>query len=189
MKIKSLLFFSLFFLLIKAQTYQYDIVLFDDVIGVGTAEKKVNSDGSYNLELQTKAKAKVMFKERSSANEVSILLKNNQLIECKYQKESNGEVQDVKITFENGKYYHTDNGVTKVVEKPIKYTTTHFFFEEPVNVTEVYVERMNEFVPIVKEGNVYKTEVDGGSNYYTYENGVLVEFRMKNVINVYMNKV
>lgn len=175
---------------LNAQNYKYDIVLFNDVIGTGTANQTKNTDGSLNYVLKTNAKAKVMFKERTSTSDISMVFKNGVLSNCNLKREKDGEWQSVQIKFENGNHYFIENGVKKQVEKPIKFTTTQFFFKEPVGVKEVYVERLNVFVPIVKEeANVYRTDIDGGANFYKYENGVMIEFRMKNVINVYMNKV
>lgn len=187
-------FFILLFLFllnsVAAQNYKYDIVLFNDVIGTGNANQIKNTDGTISYTLKTQAKAKVMFKERTSTSDILMVYKNDALTSCKLKREKDGEWQNVEIKFENGKHYFVENGQKQQVEKPIKFTTTQFFFKEPVGVSEVYVERLNVFVPIVKEeANVYKTVIDGGTNYYKYENGVLVEFRLKNVINVYMNKV
>ncbi len=179
----------LFFMTAQAQNYKYDIVLFNDVIGTGTANQSKNNDGSINYVLKTQAKAKVMFKERTSTSDISLNFKNNVLTSGKLKREKDGEWQDVELKYENGKHYFVEGGTKKQVIKPIQFTTTQFFFTEPIGLKEVYVERLNEFVPIVKDGSTYVTEIEGGTNFYTYKNGVLVEFRMKNVINVYMNKV
>lgn len=180
----------LLFTSIAAQNYKYDIVLFNDVIGAGTATQTKNSDGSITYTLKTNAKAKVMFKERTSTSDINMVFKSGVLSNCKLKREKDGEWQNVELKYENGSHFFIENGVKKQVEKPINFTTTQFFFKEPVGIKEVYVERLNVFVPIIKEdGNIYRTDIDGGANFYKYENGVLVEFRMKNVINVYMNKV
>ena len=91
---------------------------------------------------------------------------------------------------ENGKHYYSLDGNKVPVAKPVTFTSTQLFFKEPVGVSEIYVERLNIFTPIEKkEEGLYKTVVDGSDNYYRYENGAMVEFRMKNVVNVYMNKL
>lgn len=185
-------FFILAFLItanLNAQDFKYNIVLFNDVIGEGIAKQSKNSDGSLNYILKTNAKAKVMFKERTNTSDISMVYKNNILASCKMKREKDGEWQNIELKYEDGKHYFIEDGSKKLVSKPIQFTSTQFFFKEPVGVNEVYIERLNEFVPIVKSGNVYKTVADGGTNFYTYENGKLVEFRMKNVINVYMYKV
>lgn len=105
-------------------------------------------------------------------------------------REKDGDIQEVEIVYEGGRHYYIENEKKLPVQKRITYTTTRLFFEEPVGVDEVYVERLNVFVPIQYEGDgVYKTVIEGGDNYYHYENGILVEFRLKKGINIYMKKV
>lgn len=173
-----------------AQTNSYDIVLLNDVIGNGTSIQSKATDGLIKYVLKTKASAKILFKDHSSTSDIVMLYNGNTLNNCTLKREKDGVWQDVKITYENGKHYFAENGVKTPVAKPVTFTTTLLFFKEPKGVSEIYVERLNIFVPIYKEEEgLYKTTIDGGDNYYRYKNGVLVEFRLKKGINVYMNKV
>jgi hypothetical protein len=174
------------------EIYKYDIVLFGKSIGQGVAKKVIQPDGTIQYSLTTQAKAKVMFKDRTSQIDVKLncskddnLLKSGNL-----KRERDGEWQHVSFRHANGKHIIDNDG--KVIEesKPIKYTTTHFFFVEPKNVKEVYVERLQIFVPVVKESeNTYSCKVDGGTNFYTYKDGKLVEFKTKQTITVSMNLI
>jgi len=169
---------------------EYNIVLFGNVIGKGTVKKTVKADGTIHYYLYTKANAKVMMKERTNMSEINLYYKNNVLQNGTLKKEKDGEWQNVDFKFNGTKYTIVNDGKTIEETKPIKYTTTSFFFEEPKNIKEAYVERLQTFVPIVKESEgVYSTKVDGGTNYYTYKNGKLVEFRTKQTINIYMNLI
>lgn len=167
---------------------EYEIVLFGKNIGKGTAKKIVKADGTVHYYLYTKANAKVMMKERTNMSEINLYYKNNVLQNGTLKKEKDGEWQNVDYKYNGNKYIITNDGKTIEETKPIKYTTTSFFFEEPKNITEAYVERLQIFVPINKESEgVYSTKVDGGTNYYTYKNGKLVEFKTKQGITIYMN--
>lgn len=176
-------------LFLKAQNGKYDIVLFGNEIGTGTTVV-TNNSGKTSYTLETKAKATVMFKERTSYTKINMTYAGKVLESCNLKREKDGEWQDVKITYENGKHFYTENGVKKAVARPITFTSTQLFFKEPVGVSEIYVERLNIFTPIQKEEEgLYKTVIDGGDNYYRYENGVLVEFRLKKGVNIYMNRL
>lgn len=176
--------------LLYSQSAQYEIVLFNDVIGKGDVRKTQLDQGITQLHLVSEAKAKVMFKERYSLTDVTIKMKDGIVIECTLIRKKEDEQQNVEIITENGTQFYIENGQKNKIAKSITYTTTHFFFQEPIGVKYAYVERLNEFVPIENLGNgLYKTKVDGADNYYQYKNGVLVEFRMKKGVNVYMNKV
>ncbi len=190
MKIKFLFITLLFFLItVKAQSSKYDIFLLNDVIGNGIASQSENNDGSISYVLKTEVNAKLMFKERTALLDVELVFKDDVLIGGRLNRETNGEYQTVEFINEEGNTYYIENDEKEIIEKPINYTTTQFFFNEPIGVDEVYIERLNEFVPIEKEGNTYVTRVEGSVNYYIYENNKLVEYRMKNVIDIFMYKV
>lgn len=173
-----------------AQTLNYDIVLFGNTIGNGKGTSSKTQSGTLNYKLVTQAKANVMFKERTSYTDIEMEYKGEVLQSCKLKREKDGEWQDIKIVLENGKHYFLENGKKIAVAKPVTFTSTQLFFKEPVGVKEIYIERLNMFAPLVKEADgLYKTVIEGGDNYYRYENGVMVEFRLKKGVNVYMNKV
>lgn len=175
---------------VAAQSSEYDIVLFGKSIGDGEAVSKQIANGKTQYKLFTKAEANVMFKKRTSMTDIDLSYDGKTLTSCKLDREKDGELQHIEIIYENGKHYFIEDGKKQAVKKPITYTTTQLFFEEPIGVKEVYVERLNIFAPLEYEGDgVYKTVVDGGDNYYRYENGVLVELRIKKGVNIYMNKV
>lgn len=186
--------FILIFLLssftLEAQRHQYEIVLFGNAIGNGNASRTISSNGVLNYQLKTKASAHVMFKDRTSQSDIDMQYKGDLLHSCKLKREKDGVWQDIEIVYENGTHYFIENGVKEKVSKPITFTTTQLFFEEPVGVAEIYVERLNIFAPIIKKDEgLYKTVIEGGDNYYRYENGVMVEYRLKKGVNIYINKV
>lgn len=192
MKIKSLILSLLlgFVSISLCQSSKYDIVLFGNTIGTGSANVSKTTSGNLYYKLVTSASANVMFKERTSHTDIEMEYKGNVLQSCKLKREKDGEWEDIKIVLENGKHYFILDGKKTSVTKPVTFTSTQLFFKEPVGIKEIYIERLNIFAPIQKESEgLYKTVIEGGDNYYRYENGVMVEFRLKKGVNVYMNKV
>ena len=175
---------------VSAQSFEYDIILFGKSIGKGEASVKQIDAGQVQYNLYTQAEANVMFKKRTSLTDINLSYDANTLTSCNLMREKDGDIQEVEIVYKGGRHYYIENEKRLPVQKRITYTTTRLFFEEPVGVSEVYVERLNVFVPIEYEGDgVYKTVIEGGDNYYHYENGILVEFRLKKGVNIYMKKV
>lgn len=184
------IFFAVLFLavgMLHAQSYKYNIVLLGKEIGYGNGKVIKDSNGATTYSLVTHAEAKVMFKDKVNDTDIKITRKDGVLQKCLLHKVEDGEVQHVEINYENGKHYYIENGKKTVITKPIKFTTTELFYKEPKGITEVFVERLNVFVPIKKvEEGLYLTEIDGANNYYKYKDGKMVEFHLKKVINVYM---
>ena len=192
MKIKFLLFSLLLCVSSMAisQSLNYDIILFGNSIGNGKGAVSKTTSGNLNYKLVTSASAKVIFKEHTSSLDIELEYKGDILQNCKLRREENGEWRDIKIVLENGKHYFVENGKKSPITKPVTFTSTQLFFKEPIGIKEIYIERLNIFTPLVKESTgLYKTAFEGGDNFYRYVNGVMVEFRMKKGINVYMNKV
>lgn len=182
--------FVLAVLNVSAQSFEYDIILFGKSIGKGEASVKQIASGQVQYKLYTQAEANVMFKNRTSLTDINLSFDAKTLTSCNLMREKDGDIQEVEIVYEGGRHYYIENEKKLPVQKRITYTTTQLFFEEPAGVDEVYVERLNVFVPIQYEGDgVYKTVIEGGDNYYHYENGILVEFRLKKGVNIYMKKV
>lgn len=183
-----LVIFTAFSTLAADFVAEYDIILFGKSIGKGIVKKTVKADGTVHYHLYTSAKAKVMMKDRTSMSDVNLFFKNNMLQNGTLKREKDGEYQNVAFKYTGSNYQINNDGKTLEESKPIRFTTTSFFFEEPKNIKEAYVERLQTFVPIVKESEgVYSTKVDGGTNYYTYKDGKLVEFKTKQGISIYMN--
>ncbi|MGB1247416.1 MAG: DUF6134 family protein [Chitinophagales bacterium] len=190
---RTLLFILLatFSLSVFGQTDNYEIQVLNKIVGNGTAVKSTNGDGSTSYQIKSSASAKIFFKQYTLVTDLKMSYKNGKMTSLTFDKTYNGEQEFIEIKYEGSQYYFYDkNGNKKDVEKDIKFTSTEMFFKEPVGISEVYVERINAFAPIENLGDgKYKTKVDGNVNFYTYENGELVEFKIKALVNVYMNKI
>lgn len=185
---KFLLIFFLFIQFPAVEKAAYDIRILNKTIGDTFTQKNEIEDGSVEYIFKSKAKARVFFKERTSEADVKVIYKNGLMMSatCKYERD--GAWEFVKMNRVNG-VYEIDNNGEKIVEKnPIKFSVTKLFFEEPLGVQKVWIERLSEYVDLEKiEDHQYRVKVEGKYNFYTYENGKLVEYMNKNIVNVYMN--
>ncbi len=173
-----------------AQKSTFSIVLLNKEIGIGNGyEKKVGNGKLYHFD--TVAEATVLFKKIKQKTDIDLEFDDKGFLKyCKLNREKNNEKQNVEIKSENGKLLFINNGEKSLIEKPIRCTATMLLFKEPVGLKEVFIERLNIFVPIENKGNgLYKVIVEGGDNYYQYENGVLVEYRLKKIVNVKMSRI
>lgn len=172
---------------LSAQTRYYDIVLFGDTIGEISSLQKNFSDTEYELSYTSKAEAEVFFTHTKTFVQAKILYKDGFLNKAHIVRKKNDDFQEIDYKWENSKYSVTENGKKSIDEKKIYFCTTDFFFEEPVNVERVFVERLLESVDVQHLGNnQYLTKVDGGSNLYTYKNGVLQSLKSKKGISIFM---
>jgi hypothetical protein len=185
--------FRLFFLLCLplfsiAQAISYDIVIFGNVIGEAQAQRQNLEDGSIRYSFKSNAKAKVFFRDRTSQADVSIIYKNDKLKSATCKIERDGDWQFIQMERVNDIYKIDNDGEELIEENPIKFSSTMLFFIEPVGVQKIWIERLSDYASIEKvDIHKYKMKVDGKYNFYTYENGKLVEFMNKNIVNVYMH--
>lgn len=189
---KHLYLFSIsifgFLTILNAQIRHYDIVLFGDIIGEISTQKKNISATEYELSYTSKAEAEVFFTQTKTFTQAKILFKNNFLNTGYIIRKKNSDVQEINLHWDNIKYVITENGKEMNDNEKIYFCTTNFFFKEPINIHRVYVERLLKYVEIEHLGNnQYLTKVDGGSNLYTYKNGILQNLKSKKGISIYMN--
>ncbi len=170
-----------------AQVRHYDIELFGDVIGEIITQKKNISDTEYELSYRSKAEATVFFISTKTDVRAKILFKDNYVNTGYILRKKNDESQEIHCKWNGSDYTIINNDVKSIETQKIYYCSTNFFFQEPVNIKKVYIERLGVFEEIEHLGNhQYLTKVDGGTNLYTYKNGVLQSLKSKKGISIYM---
>jgi hypothetical protein len=71
--------------------------------------------------------------------------------------------------------------VEEFISKPIHWTVTRLFYEEPVGVTEVYAEYYGTFIPIKPRGTgEYVVQLVKNRDVYVYQKGQLVKIMKEN---------
>lgn len=164
---------------------EYDIVIFNKTIGNTVAEMKVLKDGSVEYIFNSNAEAKVFFRERTSAANVSVLYKDGVMHSANCNYERDGEIFYVKMKKNDDRYEIENNGEILKEKNPILFSATKLFFEEPIGVDKVWIERLSKYEDVEKvDDHKYRVQVEGKYNFYTYENGILIEYMNKNIVNV-----
>lgn len=167
---------------------EYDIVIFNKTIGNTIVEKKILKDGGIEYIFRSNAAAKVFFKERTSSADISVIYKNGVMHSANCNYERDGEKFYVEMKKVNEFYEIKNNDKFIKEQNPINFSVTKLFFEEPIGIDKVWVERLSEYTDLEKiDEHKYRVEVEGKYNFYTYENAVLVEYMNKNIVNVYMH--
>lgn len=185
-------FFLLFVVLaftkaITAQKQYYDVKLFGNVVGEVIVEKKVISPEKVSYHFDSDAEATLFFVRTRTKAVSNLTYENGRMINAYVYRKKNEEVQELFYKYDGTKYQVKDNGKPLTISKKITYCTANFFLQEPKNINEVFVERLNYFAPIQHLGNgQYLTKVDGGTNLYTYKNGVLQSLKSTKGVSIYM---
>lgn len=182
-----LLFISLLFVNNSfCQSRTYDIILFGDTIGELISTKLKISDSEYILSYVSNAEATVFFVETKSYINNKLIFKNNFVSESKVYRKKNDDVADFICNW-NGNYYDIIfNNEKKIEKEKIYFCATNFFFDEPIQIYKVYIERLQKFTVIEHLGNhIYMTKLAGATNTYTYKNGVLQSVKSKKGISIY----
>ncbi|WP_373496850.1 DUF6134 family protein [Aquiflexum sp.] len=88
-----------------------------------------------------------------------------------------------KVDSKNYKYENTSP-----IHKPLHFSSSVFFFEEPVNISEFMADGFGLVSPIQKVKDYYEVDVNGNKNKYYYVNGVLEKIVMYSPIKNYVVK-
>ena len=85
--------------------------------------------------------------------------------------------ENIKIDYEIKK----EKSITQVKLNNIAYTQLSLYFFEPVNVSQVYSDKYEQYLKIEKKQNqLYAIDFpDGNKNYYSYSNGVCSRVRVE----------
>lgn len=182
-----LLCFSLSSIDSFAQKRFYNVKIFGNIVGSVTVEKKNLATNRSSYHFNSDAEAVLLFVKTKTHAITNVTFENNILVKGYVLREQNEDRQELFYTWDGSKYLIRDNGKNLVLNREIKYCTANFFMIEPLNFKEVFVERFNYFVPIQHLGNgQYLTKVDGGTNLYSYKNGILQSLKSTKGVSVYM---
>lgn len=187
MKLFIIFLFLCFSIVVNAQNRVYEVIFFGDVIGKVELEKRKINENSFSYHFNSETETSVFFMDIKTKAVTDLIYENNLLKVAYVLRIKNNKTHELTYNWDSKKYLVKDNEEDLIIEKKITYCTANFFFSEPKNVSEVFVERFNYFVPIEYLGNnKYLTKVDGGTNLYTYKNGILQSVKSKKGLSVYM---
>jgi len=177
---KSLLLFPVFYIQIficSAQTFTYTAKALGINAGTLTVNKKtVNLVDFYQFETHSEVDyllGKIKVDHITKASYKSGTLQNAYV-----RNEKNGEVEYYSsTTYDGSRYETTTEKGKKTLNRAVNYSLAMIFFSEPAGKTEIFSERLGEFVPIKKTGDhMYEVTLPDGDKYtYRYTDGKMVQ--------------
>ena len=183
-----LLLACLYFQSLIGQTTHFKIYKGKHPIGAIKAQKMtvgtktvydVSSTASYRfiLKYTRETDTKVTFEGDILESVDAKIFMNEDLKEHRITKKSNSSYQ---CEFKQGK-------INACPTNPINWSISMFYFKEPVNQTQVFVESFQQLCPIEQlEPHLYKVTLPQNRiNHYVYKKGVLQEIRVfRKMINL-----
>lgn len=175
----------------NVQKLEFDVILMNNKIGSASVEKHVKSD-STQYYLKSNSLAKVLMVKQSSSVSFDVLFKKGQMIYSQYKSTKADESINTKVFWDKNKYLINHNGVSKTTPTAISMSTIQLYFQEPKNIAKIFVERIGDYISIVKkaEGSYAYTLPDGVTTTYKYIAGKIQEIEIsKGMGSVYMKLV
>lgn len=169
---------------LSAQTLLYDVFLFGDKIGSTTIQRLDEGNGRVRYRVRSNSNARVLFITRTNQMEQDVLYENGQLTSS-YCRNLVDEVENVvTVTWQSAKYIVRKGMDLLTVDEPVKLSSASMYFNEPVNASRIFSERIGRFVPVQQLGkNKYELQLpDGVTNVIQYKDGIPVEIEMKKTL-------
>ncbi len=144
---------------------------------VTTSAKQAGEQWTYNV--HSDVNFKVLWKEYHRQTSNNVQYQNGYVKEsfsCVYM---NNELEDSSALNLSGAAYQgfRTPDIRFQLNSKVQFTTAKLYFQEPVNVDQIYSERFLAYCALEAQGNnKYKLHLPNGKvNYYTYKNHKLIE--------------
>lgn len=166
--------------ILQAQKIQYDVILMGKKIG-NMEVVKSNGDFGERYIVQSESSAKVLFVKQDSKVSFDVLYKSGSLVNSLYVSEKKDDNIITKVNKHNNIYKVLFNDKSHQVQEQIQFSSVMLYFKEPVGIQKIFVERLGNFLPIVKSGpGQYEyLQPDGTKSIYRYTQGKLKEVELK----------
>jgi hypothetical protein len=167
-------------LVVIGQEHRFDILLMNKKIGTTTI-KKVLENGGERYHLWSQTVAKVMFIKQESEINFDVFFKEGHLVSSLYKIVKDGENLETKVTRSAQQYQVVGTKGNRVFSASVPMSSVHLYFKEPAGVSKVFIERLGDFVNLVKKsaGEYEYVLPDGIRNIYRYKDGKLFELEVK----------
>jgi hypothetical protein len=156
-----------------AQQSKFNIKRNGEVIGQLYFQQKDDGDNIY-LRITSKVQSRFVFKIDVETEDVAHF-KNGKLLTSNVNRVVNGNAKEAKKTSWINHVYQLKTGdKTTTIKQPINYNMMLLYTKEPVNISEIYSDNFQCFIPIEKNGaHQYRINLpDGNYNDYHFENGI-----------------
>lgn len=181
--------FSFFYFIIHqaalSQSYEYQIFKGNKPIG-NILTNKIEKGSLTEFSIESNATFRIIF-EFSTQFKFETSFSDGKLCRSFTKNMLNdSERESTEITWESGKYKITkDNDEVSFLDiKRPQYAMANLYYQEPVEVHEVFSERFGEYLPIKNIGSKqYElTLPDGKTNIYTYKDGRCSEVKVNHML-------
>lgn len=168
-----------------SQKSNFDIIVKDKVVGEATILKSNSNENEYSLKYTFDATITILFIKTTVDMDMTVKYKNGQMIKADVNYVYNGK-PFIRNYVWNGKNYDVStNGKKSTLDKKAFFTVMNLYEKEPVGVSEIFLEKDNEFVSIKSLGNnKYFAKVDGDDCTYTYKNGEIQKIFVDAFVNL-----
>lgn len=143
--------------------------------------KKTDSGSNSTIELNSEIRKRVVLLI-SVVEKQQVFFNDGIMMRSYVYRKVNDDIKMNKHTLLTGNHYevNSNNISQKISIQRIHYNQLSLYFKEPVNISKVYSDSYQQFLPIVKiENGSYKiTMPDGNTNYYYYKNGVCTRIKV-----------
>ncbi|HTE23551.1 DUF6134 family protein [Flavitalea sp.] len=159
-------------------------------IGTLKLQQTVRGD-TIHYRMTSDIKTRFIFNIHVKSVEESVF-QNGRLLYSAVNRTVNGDEKVKKQTKAGNKIYTlSDEGKSVVLyQESIGYNLMRMYCLEPVNISKVYSDNYQKFLPITKiKAHTYKVVLpDGNYNYYSYTNGICSKVEVFNPLyNMEMN--
>ena len=178
-------FLVLLFLLLtafqtKAQTKElhYQILRGYDVVG-NIQFTETDYSGVKKMKMESQVKGKILFISYSGMAKEETIFRDGVLIQSSIYRRMNGKekINKQHQAVKNQYVIRTGEKTDVAGIYPITYNMLSLYSAEPVNISKVYSDNFQAFIPIKNMGDhQYKISLpNGDTNYYHYKDGILAK--------------
>ncbi|MBO9672803.1 MAG: hypothetical protein J7577_05125 [Sphingobacteriaceae bacterium] len=156
-----------------AQQSKFNIKRNGEVIGEMYFQQKNEGENTY-LTITSKVQTRFVFKINVETEDQAHF-KNGKLLTSNVSRTVNGNARELKKTdWVNNRYQLKTGNKTNTLDQPISYNMMLLYIKEPLNISEIYSDNFQCFIPVQKSGaHQYRIKLpDGNYNDYHFENGI-----------------
>jgi hypothetical protein len=161
-----------------SESISFDMFLLGSKIGELKITRTLSDDGLETYALQSTAKAKILWIDKSQKTNYIVVYKNGVLISSDHSYiENTGNNTNCKIRYNNQAYDVQKNDKKYTLSAIPSWSVLKMYFNEPKNIGQVLyeVDASTSYVKNI-DPNVYEFKSgDGNKNVYHYKNGKLIQ--------------
>jgi hypothetical protein len=160
-------------ILSESESIRYEIVKKNKTLGY-IHIKRVKNEEITRFVISSEVNTKLLLNFKAFSKETYIYNKDTLVFSSMYRTLNDKVKVDQSIIYEKGKYYLKNNSKNKLLDiGVIKCNLVKLFFDEPVDINQVYCDKLQIHLSVVRMSvNTYKVVFPNRSyNVFHYENG------------------